>query len=142
MREKFLADRLPPGRIADDYDAAGNVQLGPEYADWFRSAENSVRDRAVLAAANDALQITSPLPGSVYLVDPDVPSTKKIPLIANGGTEVEWQSESLSCRSESGRDFALAADGEHRILVTDRASAAARRPGFAFGRCKKIPNPR
>jgi penicillin-binding protein 1C len=122
VREKFLTDRLPPAESPADYDAAGNVQLGPEYTDWFRSAENSVRDRAVLAAANDALQITSPLPGSVYLVDPDVPSTKKIPLIANGATEVEWQSESLSCRSESGRDFALATDGEHRILVTDRAS--------------------
>ena len=115
VREKFLTDSLPPAESPADYDAAGNVQLGPEYADWFRSAENSVRDRAVLAAANEALQITSPLPGSVYLVDPDVPSTRKIPLIANGATEVEWQSESLSCRSESGRDFALAADGEHRI---------------------------
>ncbi len=122
VREKFLTDRLPPAESPTDYDAAGNVQLGPEYTDWFRSAENSIRDRAVLAVENDALQITSPLPGSVYLVDPDVPSTKKIPLIAHGASEVEWQSESLSFRSESGRDFALAADGEHRILVTDRAS--------------------
>jgi penicillin-binding protein 1C len=122
VREKFLADRLPPDESPEDYDSNGSVQLGPEYTDWFRSAENSVRDRAVLAAANDTLQITSPLPGSVYVVDPDVPSTGRIPLIANGGTEVEWQSESLACRSEAGRDFALAADGEHRILVTDRAS--------------------
>jgi penicillin-binding protein 1C len=122
VREKFLKDRLPAAESPSDYDAAGNVQLGPEYTDWFRSAENSIRDRAVLASANDALQITSPLPGSVYLVDPDVPSTKKIPLIAHGANEVEWQSESLSFRSESGRDFALAADGEHRILVTDRVS--------------------
>ncbi|HYJ05539.1 MAG TPA: penicillin-binding protein 1C [Chthoniobacterales bacterium] len=122
VREKFLSDRLPPAESRADYDAAGNVQLGPEYTDWFRSAENSIGDRAVLAAANDALQITSPLPGSVYVVDPDVPSTRKIPLIAHGGTEVEWQSESLSCASEAGRDFALASDGEHRILVTDRVS--------------------
>jgi len=113
---------LPEPESRADYDAAGNVQLGPEYTDWFRSAENSVRDRAVLAEANGALLITSPLPGSVYVVDPDVPSTGRIPLIANGGTEVEWQSESLACRSEAGRDFALAADGEHRILVTDRVS--------------------
>lgn len=122
VREKFVADRLPAAESPADYDAAGNVQLGPEYTDWFRSAENSIGDRAVLAAANDALQITSPLPGSVYVVDPDVPSTRKIPLIAHGGTEVEWQSESLDCRAESGHDFALASDGEHRILVTDRAS--------------------
>jgi penicillin-binding protein 1C len=122
VHEKFVADRLPAAASPADYDAAGNVQLGPEYTDWFRSAENSISDRAVLAAANDALQITSPLPGSVYVVDPDIPSTRKIPLTAHGGTEVEWQSESLSCASEAGRDFALAIDGEHRILVTDRAS--------------------
>jgi penicillin-binding protein 1C len=122
VREKFLAGQLPPAETPSDYDAAGNVQLGPEYTDWFRSAENSVRDRAVLVAAGDALQITSPLPGSVYVVDPDVPSTRKIPLLANGGTEMEWRSESLRCASEASGDFALAADGEHRILVTDRVS--------------------
>jgi penicillin-binding protein 1C len=122
VREKFLTDRLPPAESREDYDADGNVRLGSEYTDWFRSAENSIRDRAALAEAGDALQITSPLPGSVYVVDPDVPSTKKIPLLAHGGTEMEWRSESLSCASEAGRDFAVAADGEHRILVTDRAS--------------------
>ena len=122
VREKFVVDRLPATESPADYDTAGNVQLGPEYTDWFRSAENSIRDRAVLAAANESLRITSPLPGSVYVVDPDIPSTKKIPLLAHGGTEFEWRSESLSCASEAGRDFALAADGEHRILVTDRAS--------------------
>jgi penicillin-binding protein 1C len=122
VREKFLADRLPAAESPADYDAAGNVQLSPEYADWFRSAENSVRDRAVLAETGDDLRITSPLPGSVYVVDPDVPSTRKIPLIANGGTQMEWRSESLTCRSEAGIDFALASDGEHRIVVTDRVS--------------------
>jgi penicillin-binding protein 1C len=122
VREKFLADRLPPAESPTDYDDAGNVLLGPEYTDWFRSAENSIRDRATLVAANDALQISSPLPGSVYLIDPDVPSTKKIPLVAHGAGEVEWRSDSLAFLSEAGRDFALAADGEHRILVTDRAS--------------------
>jgi len=122
VREKFLFDQLPAAESPVDYDAAGNVQLGPEYADWFRSAENSVHDRAVLAAADNDLQITSPLPGSTYLVDPDVPSTRKIPLVANGGAQMEWRSESLTCRSEAGADFALASDGEHRIVVTDLAS--------------------
>ena len=122
VRERFLDDQLPAAESPADYDAAGNVQLGPEYTDWLRSAENSIRDRAVLAEASDGLQITSPLPGSVYVIDPDVPSTRKIPLIANGRAEMEWQSESLACHSEAGRDFALAADGEHRIIVTDPVS--------------------
>jgi penicillin-binding protein 1C len=122
VREKFLADRLPAAESATDYDVAGHVQLGAEYTDWFRSAENSLRDRAVLAAAPDELLITSPLPGSIYVVDPDVPSSRRIPLVANGSTKVEWRSDSLTCRSEAGVDFALAAEGEHSLVVIDPAT--------------------
>jgi penicillin-binding protein 1C len=56
------------------------------------------------------------------VVDPDVPSTRRIPLAANGGTQMRWESESLTCRAEPGADFALAAEGEHRIVVTDLVS--------------------
>jgi penicillin-binding protein 1C len=122
VREKFVADQLPPIETIADYDEAGRVQLGPEYAEWFRSAENSVSDRAVLMNTNHELLITSPLPGSIYVVDPDVPSSSRIPLTANGAAKLEWQSDSLSCRSDSGHDFALAAEGEHRLVVTDPAT--------------------
>jgi penicillin-binding protein 1C len=122
VREKFVADRLPAAEAETDYDVTGNVRLSAEYADWFRSAENGLRDRTVLGTSAGELLITSPLPGSIYLVDPDVPSSGRIPLIANGSTRVEWQSESLACRSEAGVDFALAAEGEHRLVVTDPAT--------------------
>jgi penicillin-binding protein 1C len=122
VREKFVADQLPAAESPADYDATGNVQLSAEYTDWFRSAENSVRDRAVLATENDELRITSPLPGSIYVVDPDVPSTRRIPLIAIGSDRMKWQSESLICRSEAEGDFALATEGEHRIVVIDPAT--------------------
>ena len=117
--EKFVADRLPAAESAADYDLAVNVRLSAEYADWFRSAENSLRDCAVLGTGPGELLITSPLPGSIYVVDPDVPSSRRIPLIANGSAKVEWQSESLTCRSEAGGNFALATEGEHRLVVTD-----------------------
>ena len=122
VREKFLVDRLPPAESASDYDFAGNIQLNAEYGDWFRSAENSLRDRTVLSNAAEELSITSPLPGSIYLVDPDVPSSRRIPLVANGGEKMEWKSDSLTCRSEGGTDFAVAAEGEHKIVVTDPAT--------------------
>jgi len=122
VREKFLPDHLPPAETPADYDATGNVQLGPEYADWFDSAENGLRSQTVLALARGELRITSPLPGSVYVVDPDVPSTRRIPLVVNGGSRMKWESESLACQSEPGADFALAAEGEHRIVVTDLTS--------------------
>jgi penicillin-binding protein 1C len=122
VREKFVVDRLPDPEADADYDAAGNVRLSAEYADWFRSAENGLRDRTVLGMSAGELLITSPLPGSIYVVDPDVPSSGRIPLIANGSAKVEWQSDSLTCRSEAGVDFALATEGEHRLVVTDPAT--------------------
>ena len=121
IREKFLAHHLPPDESQHDYGQDGKVSLGPEYAQWFQSGENGLADRATLAT-DSPLRITSPLPGSVYVVDPDVPSTRRIPLAANGGTQMRWESESLTCRSEPGADFAVAAEGEHRIVVTDLAS--------------------
>ena len=83
VRERFLATNLPRLASDDDYDADGKVKLPNEYSNWFASAENSIRDRAVLADAQ--LRITSPLNGSTYLMDPDVPSSRRIPLVANGG---------------------------------------------------------
>jgi penicillin-binding protein 1C len=122
IHEKFLADQLPAAESPADYDAAGNVQLTAEYAEWFQSAENSLQDRTVLASGGKELLISSPLPGSVYLVDPDVPSSSRIPLSASGAGKVEWQSDSLVCRSDGGHDFALASEGEHRLIATDPAT--------------------
>jgi penicillin-binding protein 1C len=122
VREKFLLERLPAAESPADYDAAGNVQLGPEYAEWFSSAENGVRDRAILASTNGELRITSPLPGSVYVVDPDIPSSRSIPLTVTGAGQVSWTSDSLECVNEHGRKVAHASEGEHRIIVTDLES--------------------
>ncbi len=122
VRETFVADRLAPAESPEDYDIAGNVRLAPEYADWFQSAENCVRDRAVLDLASGDLQITSPLPGSVYVVDPDVPSSRRIPLVVNGAQQAEWRSDSLACRTEKDGVFAVASEGDHQIVVVDPAT--------------------
>jgi penicillin-binding protein 1C len=122
VREKFVADRLPPAEDPADYDSADKVRLGPEFSEWFRSAENSLRDRTVLATGTGELLIASPLAGSVYVVDPDVPSSRRIPLVADGNAKVQWESESLTCRSEGGVDFAEAAEGEHRLIALDPAT--------------------
>lgn len=121
VREKFVVDRLPEPESPSDYDADGKALLAAEYADWFRSAENCVQDRAILKPGAD-LQITSPLPGSVFVVDPDISSSRWIPLIVNGATNVEWRSDSLACRVENGSDFALAVEGDHQITVIDPAT--------------------
>ena len=122
VREKFVADRLPPAESPDDYDGGGNVKLGAEYSEWLASAENSLRDRTTVASAESQLRITSPLPGGTYLLDPDVPSSRRIPLVAAGGAQLIWTSDSLRCEGDAGRDFAIGADGEHRITVSDPIS--------------------
>jgi penicillin-binding protein 1C len=122
VREKFVAGQLPAPESANDYDPAGKVQLSVEFDEWFKSAENSLRDRAVLATGRDELLITSPQAGSVYVVDPDVPSSRRIPLITSGGAQVQWESESLTCHSDAGINFAEAAEGEHRLVAVDRAT--------------------
>ena len=122
VREKFVAGHLPAAESPDDYDAAGNVKLGPEYSEWLASAENSLAQQTTLASAGSELRIISPLPGSTYLLDPDVPSSRRIPLAAAGGAQLVWTSDSLRCESDAGREFAIGADGEHRITVTDPAS--------------------
>lgn len=119
VRERFLPDNLPAAESPNDYDRAGLVQLGPEYAEWFQSAENGVRAHAILGAAGQELRIASPLPGSIYVVDPDIPSSRSIPLVVAGDGKVSWKSDSLECVDENGRKVARASDGEHRITVTE-----------------------
>ncbi|MGI8438551.1 MAG: penicillin-binding transpeptidase domain-containing protein [Chthoniobacterales bacterium] len=118
VREKFLADHLPPSETPNDYDAEGRVQLGAEYAQWYASAENSLRERIVVATDRSPLRITSPLAGSVYLIGPDVRSSAQIPLLA-AGEGLSWTSDSLRCLDVNGRTVAIATEGEHRIQVTE-----------------------
>ncbi len=122
VREKFLADQLPAAESPADYDADGRIRLSAEFGEWFRSAENGLRARAILASDGEQLLIASPLAGSIYVVDPDIPSSRRIPLIAEASGRVRWESDSLICRSNGGADFAEAAEGEHVLVAIDAAS--------------------
>ena len=119
VKEKFVPAAIPAAESSDDYDSAGNVKLGSEYAEWYASAENSLRAQTRLAHDSSELRIISPLAGATYLLDPDVRSSRRIPLLAAGGEKLTWASESLRCTSEDGGNFAIAAEGEHRIAVSD-----------------------
>jgi penicillin-binding protein 1C len=122
VKEKFVPDSIPSSESPQDYDHAGNVKLGPEYAEWYASGENSLGAQTQLARSGSPLRITSPLPGATYLVDPDVRSSSRIPLTASGGNDLMWESESLRCTAENGAQFAVTEEGEHRIVVKDAAT--------------------
>jgi penicillin-binding protein 1C len=125
VREKFIAANLPPVEKPEDYDASGRAVLGLEYAEWSRSAENGMATRTALETNAAPLRLLSPLPGTTFLVDPDLPSSGRVPLRASGASELKWESDSLDVRQSDGRTFAIAREGEHKLVVRDPATGRA-----------------
>ncbi len=121
--EKFVEGRLPKPESADDYDDAGRVKLSAEYSEWAASADNQVSDRVVLKDEG-RLHLVSPQPGATFLLDPDVPSSGLLPLVAIGARRLVWESPTLSLREQAGRTFAVAAEGRHELTARDPASGA------------------
>jgi penicillin-binding protein 1C len=68
------------------------------------------------------LRVVSPRAGSVYVIDPDIPTSRRVPLVASGPPGVRWESPSLKCHTGSDGNFADAVEGEHKIIVTDPQS--------------------
>jgi penicillin-binding protein 1C len=124
LREKFIAGSLPPLESPSDYDAGGRVILGPEYAEWSRSAENGLAGRTAVEAAPGPLRVLAPLPGTTFLVDPDLPSSGRVPLRASAAGAVRWESDSLEMRTSGGQVFAVAKEGRHRLVARDSATGA------------------
>ena len=122
VREKFMAGHLPAVESPRDYDANGRVVLGPEYAEWGRSGENGLAARTAVEPGTTNLRLLAPLPGTTFLVDPDLPSSQRVPLRASGPAEVRWESDSLQVRVSDGRTFAVAKEGRHRLVVRDPAT--------------------
>ncbi len=119
--EKFIAGQLPKAESATDCDAAGRVKLGAEYSEWAASADNQIRDRVVLEDEG-RLHLVSPQPGSTFLVDPDVPSSGLVPLVASGSGRLIWESPTLALREQAGRMFAVAVEGRHELIAHDPES--------------------
>ncbi len=122
VREVFLRGPLPPPESAEDYDAAGRIRLGPEYRTWSESAENMLAARVSCPAVEGELSLVSPLPGTVFFIDPDLPSTRRVPLLANNASVAVWESGSLRFDARAGRTYAVLTEGEHRLAVRDPAT--------------------
>ena len=118
VMEKFVAGQLPRMESPEDCDAQGRVKLGPEYSEWAVSVDNQLRDRVVLEDAG-RLHLVSPQPGSTFLLDPDVPSSGLVPLMASGSGKLIWESATLEFRKKGGRNFAVATEGRHELTARD-----------------------
>jgi penicillin-binding protein 1C len=120
VQEKFLPTALPPVEAAGDYDEAGRVRLAPAYRGWLASGANGLGDAAVVddARAASALRLLSPLPGTTFFIDPDLPaSSRGIPLRAEGGGTLRWESDTLECRRGPAGPVALMSEGRHKLTV-------------------------
>lgn len=122
VRELFLAGHLPEEETPADYDESGRVILGPEYSDWLRSADASVAARISPSVDATGLRLVSPIPGATFVIDPDVPTSAQIPLLAHASGAVEWSSSSLRCEQQGARTVAHAAEGRHTLTARDPAS--------------------
>ena len=130
MTEHFLAEHLPPPESPADHDAQGRVVLPAEYALWLDSGDNWLAGRAVAAAvepgtapAARGFAVLSPMPGTTYVLDPDLPpSSRLLDLRARGCADPHWESPTLDCRTVDGRPTAVLQEGRHSLRVQDPAS--------------------
>ena len=60
------------------------------------------------------------MPGTTFIIDPDLPSSRRVRLVAAGSANAQWQSDSLHCEGS----IAQLAEGEHHLTVTDPATGA------------------
>ena len=116
-REKFLLDELPPPESPDDYDPQGLVRLPAEYAPWAAGTDNQLRTKVTVAKAG--LHLVSPSPGSTFLIDPDIPTTSLVPLVATGAEGIVWECPTLQVIVRDGKPFAKVVEGEHRLIVRE-----------------------
>lgn len=130
VREKFRADLAPdvPARETV-YDDAGRVLLPREYAAWLAGPDNWLGDAATPAppetlttSGKAGWRITSPVAGSVFYLDPDLPHqggrlrlrvTPAVPGIA-------WSSPTLTISG----DTALLQPGRHEVTARHPATGA------------------
>jgi penicillin-binding protein 1C len=128
VRERFISNRLPEPESPSDYDAAGRCLLGADFARWFASGDNSLGNRAVIASANASeFRLVSPQPGTVFFIDPDLPSAgRHVRLEALGGPTMRWESSSLDVFTDTRGAFTLLREGKHRLTVRDTATGRQR----------------
>jgi hypothetical protein len=68
--------------------------------------------------------VEAPVAGTTYVIDPDFPSSRFVPVQASGVAGVVWESDSLEFRERDGRTYVEVSEGTHRLSVRDPATGA------------------
>ncbi len=120
VREKFLADCLPPVESPADYDAQGRVRLPALYRAWLESAENGLGTAAAADPdlAGALIRIRVPMAGSVFYLDADLPADRQwLGLDAEGPSGLTWESPTLAVRTDADRPRVRLEEGRHQLRV-------------------------
>jgi penicillin-binding protein 1C len=130
VREKFLTQALPPRESPSDYDVKGRVLLSREYANWARSADNWLGNQRVALAepisGEPGLQVISPVPGTVFFIDPDLPGQGRRVRLQALGAKPEWKSDTLPVVKDGNETFTLLQEGTHRFTVRESETGQVR----------------
>ena len=121
--EKFRRDLAPNDPDPDRYDHTGRVRLPLAFAAWLAGPDNWLGAAAVAApptASPPVWRITSPLPGTTVLLNPDLPQGgRALPLRVNPAQPaVIWSSPTLRISDRT----AWLTPGRHGITARDPAT--------------------
>lgn len=121
--EKFRRALLPDPPDASQYDPMGRVRLPVEFRAWLEGPDNWLGSQAIADLAESGQvtwRITSPLPGTPVLLDPDLPAGGKLlPLrVSPAAPGLIWSSPTLNIE----RERAHLVPGRHEIFVRDPAT--------------------
>lgn len=107
---------LPPEELPSERDFQNRVVLPTLYSDWLKSPQNALGNLIVSEKSSSELKILSPLPGSIYFYDADLPAaSQRIPLLAESPGKLQWSSTSLAPTE----DRAQLKPGTHLLTALD-----------------------
>jgi penicillin-binding protein 1C len=119
VSEWFEKGNLPPIETSGDRDTMGRVRLGGGYAEWFAGAANHLRQKVFISPLQPSqIKILSPLPGTVYYLDPDLPPSSRLVRLRITGGKAKWHSDTLNCLIEGDEPMIELEPGRHRLVVT------------------------
>lgn len=125
----FIAANPPPKATPGDYAPDGRILLPAIYAAWYEGANPAIRAAmTVEPQGNRPLRILTPLSGSTYFLDPDLPGQGRwLRLRSEGPPGRRWHSTTLKFRgAEPDPECELAA-GRHELVLESPGTEDRRR---------------
>ena len=117
LTEWFVADAPTPER-REPLNVEGRVNLPPEFKTWVDASNVRLKTFAVHQNEGAPPRILSPLAGSVYFLDPDLPATSHEVDLRGRGGQLQWESATLECVERDGQAVVRLRPGRHELVMT------------------------